>query len=565
MSKEAKSVLERGPSGGISDGNYNTKIQIALLEYFNSHGFNIKDPIMIQLLTNIMEYTRGEKTSTSGKDADGEDADGKDADGEDADGEDADGYYMGLQKFKDNIVNAHRNCKLVTGLKNLLLSDDNNHYEKLQQLKEAYEALKHKIKENNTEIKRLQSGINKLQKKRSEGSRSNGSRKVLEQDIADKTEQVKEGLVKKTKMDKVLEDAMDQMKLLIQAIENQIKQLEKFIYLMLIITIIYDKSVLHLLIAGPLFSYQDGNTHSTKIREGIGKKHGLLGRCNQKLLDLESTLQVVEAIYQLREIIDSGNGITNKQIDAFVSGINKRGAPPEVTRDIETLKQVIRLCTIRGNFVNFDPFSQEVKQGSLKKKRTHRKKTNRKKTNRKKTQHKKTNRKKTQHKKTQHKKTNRKKSKKSVKTGGSGLSDDNVANIIIGVFVVLLFAGTPVLLAMLEAFVITILVNLVVFLINGFRSICCGGEEEDSQRSRGRRGSHEIQETSSGRQRRIIRDQKRNSQPLHPSLLISVKKLIDKHDFMKAARREEAEAARGDPPFMLKPTVSGQRDLDLNY
>ena len=219
--------------------------------------------------------------------------------------------------------------------------------------------------------------------------------------------------------------------------------------------------------------------------------------------------------------------------------------------------------------MNFDPFSQEVKQGSLKKKRSHRKKTQhkktpRKKTNRKKTQRKKTNRKKTQHKKTQRKKTNRKKSKKSVKTGGSGLSDDNVANIIIGVFVVLLFAGTPVLLAMLEAFVITILVNLVVFLINGFRSICCGGEEEDSQRSRGRRGSHEIQETSSGRQRRIIKDQKRNSQPLHPSLIISAKKLIEKHNVMEAARRAEAEAAKIDPSFMLEPTVSGQRYLDLS-
>ena len=309
MSKKApKSLLKRGPSGGISDGDYNTKIQIALLEYFNSHGFDIQDPIMIQLLTNIMKYTRGEKTSTSEKNVYG--------------------YHMGLQKFKDNIVNAHRNCNLVTGLKNLLLSDDNNHYEKLQQLKPAYKALEQAIKENNTEIERLQ-------KKGSKGSRSKGSRKGVQQDIADKTEQVKVALEKKTEMDKALEEVMVQMKLLIQAIENQIKQLEQFIYLMLIITIIYDKSVLHLLIAGPLFSYQDGNTHSTKIREGIGKKHGWTG-CNKKLLDLESTLQVVDAMYQWREIINSGKGITDKQIDAVVSGINKRGAPPEVTGDIKT-------------------------------------------------------------------------------------------------------------------------------------------------------------------------------------------------------------------------------------
>jgi len=544
MSKEPGTVLKRGPSGAISDGVYNTEIQDALHRYFKSHGINIKDPIMIELLTNIMKYTREEETSTSEKDADG--------------------YYMGLQKIKDDILKAHSNCKLVTGLKRILLSDDKNHYGELQNLESAYKELEHKIKENNNDIKKLQSRTNKLQKKL--------QKKIpegLKQAIADNTELEQKALEEKTGREQALEGVMVQMKSLLQAIENQIKQLEKFIYLMLIITIIYDKSVLHLLVAGPLFSYKDGNTHSTKIREGIGKNHGLLGRCNQKLLDLESTLQVVDAIYQLREIIDSGNGITNKQIDAFVSGINKRGAPPEVTRDIETLKQVIRLCTIRGNFVNFDPFSQEVKQGSLKKKRTHRKKTQhkktpRKKTNRKKTQRKKTNRKKTQHKKTQRKKTNRKKSKKSVKTGGSGLSDDNVANIIIGVFVVLLFAGTPVLLAMLEAFVITILVNLVVFLINGFRSICCGGEEEDSQRSRGRRGSHEIQETSSGRQRRIIKDQKRNSQPLHPSLIISAKKLIEKHNVMEAARRAEAEAAKIDPSFMLEPTVSGQRYLDLS-
>lgn len=145
MSKEPGTVLKRGPSGCISDGNYNTKIQIALLEYFNSHGFDIKDPIMIKLLTNIMKNTREEKISTSEKDVDV--------------------YYMNLQKFKDDIVKAHLNCNLVTGLKKLLLSDDKNLYEELLKLVAAYEALEQSIKENNTEIKRLQSGINKLQKR----------------------------------------------------------------------------------------------------------------------------------------------------------------------------------------------------------------------------------------------------------------------------------------------------------------------------------------------------------------------------------------------------------------
>tara|TARA_Y100000591_G_C21848480_1_gene710115 strand:- start:384 stop:1967 length:1584 start_codon:yes stop_codon:yes gene_type:complete len=505
MSKEPGTVLKRGPSGCISDGDYNTKIQIALLGYFNSHGFDIQDPIMIQLLTNIMKHTRGEKTSTSEKDVYG--------------------YLTGLQIFKDDILKAHLNCKLVTDLKNLLLSDDNNHYEKLQQLKPAYKALEQAIKENNTEIERLQ-------KKGSKGSRSKSSRKGVQQDIADKTEQVKVALEKKTEMDKALEEVMVQMKLLQQAIENQIKQLEQFIYLMLIITIIYDKSVLHLLIAGPLFSYQDGNTHSTKIREGIGKKHGWMG-CNKKLLDLESTLQVVDAMYQWREIINSGKGITDKQIDAVVSGINKRGAPPEVTGDIKTLKQVIRLCTFRDNFVNFDPFSQEVKQGSLKKKRTRRKKT----------QHKKTQHKKTNRKKTNRKKTNRKKSKKSVKTGGSGLSEDNVANIIILVFIVLLFAQTPVLLAMLEAFVIAFAVNLVVFLINGIRSICWGGEEEGSQRSRGRRGSREIQEfheTPSDIRRRHELVEAYES--MSDTQRAAVDRLVEKHQEIETIRQGERDA-----------------------
>jgi len=509
MSKEPGTVLKRGPSGCISDGDYNTKIQIALLGYFNSHGFDIQDPILIQLLTNIMKYTRGEKTSTSEKNVYG--------------------YITDLQIFKDDILKAHTNCKLVTDLNDLLLSDDNNHYEKLQQLTEAYEALKPAIKENNTEIKKLQK---KLQKKKSEGSK-----KGLEQSIADNTELVKVSLEKKTEMDKALEEVMVQMKLLQQAIENQIKQLEQFIYLMLIITIIYDKSVLHLLIAGPLFSYQDSNTHSTKIREGIGKKHGWTG-CNKKLLDLESTLQVADAMYQWREIIDSGKRITDEQIDAVVSGINKRGAPPEVTGDIKTLKQVIRLCTFRDNFVNFDPFSQEVKQGSLKKKRTRHKKTQRKKTNRKKTNRKKTNRKKTNR-----KKTNRKKSKKSVKTGGSGLSEDNVANIIILVFIVLLFAQTPVLLAMLEAFVIAFAVNLVVFLINGIRSICWGGEEEGSQRSRGRRGSREIQgfhETPSDIRRR--RELVEAYDSMSDTQRAAVDRLVEKHQEIETIRQGERDA-----------------------
>ena len=340
---------------------------------------------------------------------------------------------------------------------------------------------------------------------------------------------MKEALVKKTEMGKALEEAMVQMKSLLQAIENQIKQLEQFIYLMLIITIIYDKSVLHLLIAGPLFSYKDGKTHSTKIRDGIGNKHGWTG-CNKKLLDLESTLQVVDAMYQWREIIDSGTGITDKQIDAVVSGINKRGAPPEVTGDIKKLKQVIRLCTLRDNFVNFDPFSQEVKQGSLKKKRTQRKKT--------------------QRKKTQRKKTNRKKSKKSVKTGG-GLSEDNYSNIIIGVFVVLLFGGVSVLPAILAGWVAAFLVNLSGHLIDYIIESC------------GRRRSAQGEETESARQKRIIKDQKRNSQPLHPSLIISAKKLIEKHNVMKAARR--AEAAQRNPSFILAPTVSGERDLYLSH
>ena len=527
MSKKApKSLLKRGPSGGISDGDYNTKIQIALLGYFNSHGFDIQDPIMIQLLTNIMKYTRGEETSTSEKNVDG--------------------YYMGLQKFKDNIVNAHRNCNLVTGLKNLLLSDDNNHYEKLKNLVLAYEALEHKIKENNTEIKKLQRGINKLQKKIQK--RSEDSRNVLKQAIADNTEIVKKVIDERTEMDKALEEAMDQMKLLIQAIENQIKQLEKFIYLMLIITIIYDKSVLHLLIAGPLFSYQDANTHSTKIREGIGKKHGYLGRCNQKLLDLESTLQVVDAMYQWREIIDSGNGITDKQIDAVVSEIKKRGAPPEVTEDIKTLKQVIRLCTLRDNFVNFEPVPQGVNKGSLKKKRTQHKKTQRKKTNRKKTNRKKTNR----------KKTNRKKSKKSVKTGGSGLSGDDVINIIILSFIVLVLAHTPFGLAILKSFLIAFVVNIVVFIYNGIRSMRRRGDRgRERERSHGSRGSHEIQETSSERQRRIIEEQE--IPPLPHNLIGECKKLIKKHADYKAARRAEAEAAQSNPSFMLEPAPSWWR------
>ena len=509
MSKEPGTVLKRGHSGAISDGVYNTEIQDALHRYFKSHGINIKDPIMIELLTNIMKYTRGEETSTSEKDADG--------------------YYMGLQKIKDDILKTHSKCKLVTELKKILLSDDKNHYGELQNLESAYKELEHKIKENNNDIKKLQSRTNKLQKKL-----QNKIPEGLKQAIADNTELEQKALEEKTGREQALEGVMVQMKSLLQATENQIKQLEKFIYLMLIITIIYDKSALHLLVAGPLFSYQDANTHSTKIREGIGKKRGMLGHCNQKLLDLESTLQVVDAMYQWREIIDSDTGITDKQIDAVVSEIKKRGAPPEVTEDIKTLKKVIHHCTSRDNFVNFEPVPQGVKKGSLKKKRTQHKKT----------QRKKTQRKKTQRKKTQHKKTNRKKSKKSVKTGGSGLSDDNVANIIILSFIVLLFAGTPLLLAMLESFVIAFLVNLVVYLINGFRSIC-----------RGEEGSHEIQETSSARQKRIIEDQKRNSQPLHPDLLDSVKKLIEKHNFMKAARREEVEAARGDPSFMLKPTI----------
>jgi F0F1-type ATP synthase assembly protein I len=258
-------------------------------------------------------------------------------------------------------------------------------------------------------------------------------------------------------------------------------------------------------------------------------------------------------MYQWREIIDSGNGITDKQIDAVVSEIKKKGAPPEVTEDIETLKQVIRLCTFRDNFVNFEPVPQGVNKGSLKKKRTQRKKTQRKKTQRKKTQRKKTQRKKTQ----------RKKTKKSVKTGGSGLSDDNVVNIIIGVFVVLLFAHTPVLLAALEAFVIAFLVNLVVFLINGFRSICCGGEEEESQMSR---GSHEIQETSSERQRRInriIKEERKHTPPLMPHLIEKCRRLIRKHEDYEKVRRAEAAAAQRNPSFMLVQTDSAKREQEL--
>ena len=521
MSKEPGAVLKRGPSGCISDGDYNTKIQIALLGYFNSHGIDIQNPIMIQLLTNIMKYTRREKISTSEKDVYG--------------------YITDLQIFKDDILNAHLNCKLVTELKKILLSDDKNHYEKLQQLTEAYEALKQAIKENNTEIKRLQ-------KKGSEGSRSKGSRKGVQQDIAENTKLLQKALNKKTKMDKALEETKVQMKLLQQAI---IKQLEQFIYLMLIITIIYDKSVLHLLIAGPLFSYQDGNTHSTKIREGIGNKHGLLGRCNQKLLDLESTLQVVDAMYKWREIIDSGERITDKQIDAVVSGINKRGAPLEVTGNIETLKQVISLCTFRDNFVNFEPVPQGVnKGGSLKKKRTRCKKT----------QHKKTNRKKTQHKKTNRKKTNRKKSKKSVKKGGSGLSEDNVANIIICVFIVLLFAHTPVLLAMLESFLIAIVVNIVVFIYNGIRSMC-RREEEGNQRSRGRRGSHEIQgfhETRSDIQRRHELVEAYDS--MSETQRAAVDRLVKKHQDIETIRQEERDAQH---PYSLEPTNSAKRELEL--
>ncbi len=520
-----KSVLKRGPSGAISDGNYNTKIQIALLEYFNSHGIDIQDPTMIKLLTNIMKHTREEKISTSEKDVDV--------------------YYMDLQKIKDGIVKVHPNCKLVTGLNELLLSDDNNHYEKLQQLTEAYEALKHKIKENNTEIKRLQSGIKKLQKKRSEGSRDG-----LKQAIADNTELVKDALVKQTEMNKVLEEVIVQMKSLLQAIENEIKQLEQFIYVILIITIIYDKSVLHLLIAGPLFSYKDGKTHSTKIREGIGNKHGLMS-CNKKLLDLESTLQVADAMYQWREIIDSGKGITDKQIDAVVSGINKRGAPPEVTGNIETLKQVIHLCTFGDNFVNFDPFPQEVKQGSLKKKRTQNKKTNRKKTNRKKTNR---------------KKTNRKKSKKSVKRGGGGLSDDNVATVVVGVFVVLLLAHVPAGVAGLAAFVTAWAVNLVVYLVNGILAVFRIGNNQGSQRSRGRRGSREIQETSSERQRRInriIKEERKHTPPLMPHLIEKCRRLIRKHEDYEKVRRAEAAAAQRNPSFMLVQTDSAKREQEL--
>ena len=503
-----KSVLKRGTSGAISDGNYNTKIQIALLEYFNSHGIDIQDPTMIKLLTNIMKNTREEKISTSEKDVDV--------------------YYMDLQKIKDGIVKAHLNCKLVTDLKKILLSDDKNLYGELEKLVSAYEALEQSIKTNNTEIKRLQSGTKKLQNRK---IGSNGSGKGLKQAIAENTELVKEALVKQTEMNKTLEEVMVQIESLQQAIENEIKQLEQFIYVMLIITIIYDKSVLHLLIAGPLFSYQDGKTHSTKIREGIGKRHRW--GCNQKLLDLESTLQVVDAMYQWREIIDSGKGITDKQIDAVVSGINKRGAPPEVAGDIETLKKVIRLCTFRDNFVNFEPVLQGVKQGSLKKKRTQRKKTNRKKTNRKKSNR---------------KKSNRKKSKKSVKKGGD-LSEDDKSTIIVGVFVVLLLGGVNVLPATLLTLLAGFLVHIAGCIINYRSQVRSDAIYEKRRQER--------------RQERIIKDQKRNSQPLPPSLLISAQKLIKKHHEMKAARRAEVVAAQRNPSFMLVQTDSAKREQEL--
>jgi len=120
----------------------------------------------------------------------------------------------------------------------------------------------------------------------------------------------------------------------------------------------------------------------------------------------------------------------------------------------------------------------------------------------------------------------------------------------------------PVLLAALEAFVIAIAVNIVVFIINGIRSMC-RREEEGNQRSRGRRGSHEIQDTSSGRQRRIIEGQK--IPPLPGHLIEKCWELIKKHADYKAARRAEAEAAQSNPSFMLEPTKSAQRDLELGY
>jgi len=173
---------------------------------------------------------------------------------------------------------------------------------------------------------------------------------------------------------------------------------------MLIITIIYDKSVLHLLIAGPLFSYQGGNTHSTKIREGIGKKHGWTG-CNQKLLDLEKTLQVVDAMYQWREIIESGKGISDEKMNNIFSEINKSSVKEQIPE--EKIIKIIHICTSNGNFAGFSD-TLDLKGGSIKqKRRTQQKKTKRKKTRRKKTKRKKTNRKK------------QKKSKKSVQRGGN--------------------------------------------------------------------------------------------------------------------------------------------------
>ena len=315
-------ILSRGPSRVVTEGTTNddnTEIQIALISYFKSHGFNILKPTVNQLLTNIMKHKMIDETSESETNTDK--------------------YIKDLENIVRDIVGAHIDCKLVTELQKLLLPTP-------------------------------------------------------------------------------FPPSLD-----------IIKQLELFISLMLIITIIYDKSVLHLLIAGPLFSYQNGKKHSTKIRDGIGKERPWF-RCNEDLLNLEKTLQVVDALYQWRNMIESGKEITEDDIARVLKYLET----PKESRD--TITKVIQLCTNGEMFDNFDVDSvsfenplNEIDEldesdepaseggGIKKRKRTQRKKTKRKKTKRKKTRRNKTRRKKTRRKKTNRKK--QKESKKSVKIGGA--------------------------------------------------------------------------------------------------------------------------------------------------
>ena len=396
-------ILSRGPSRVVTERKAgNTKIQVALISYFKRHGFNILDTTVNQLLTNIMKKTMREETSKSGKDVDG--------------------YLGDLKSIKDSIVNAHPDCDLVKEL--------DEHIFELIFLDTKDQTINSLVPDTKVQtINSLQIHLASLKKKNLDHPTPK-----LNLLISEKKSHIRQ----------------------LSSIEKQIKELELFISLMLIITIIYDKSVLHLLIAGPLFSYQEGETESHKVRDGIGKERPLFG-CNEALLNLETTLQVVDALYQWREIIESGTEITEDDI-ARVLGHFETSEESKVKT-----KELIQLCTNGEKFNNFD-VKEHLEGGGIKKrKRTQRKKTKREKTKRKKTRRKKTNRKK------------QKKSKKSVKIGGGikltpyvRAQLRNTANIIAGllsgIIVALTWPASTT--GWVTAALVGVLVSVVSWLIN---------------------------------------------------------------------------------------------------